>query len=92
MDNKIVGYVIYYLEEISEQPDEGMKPFCYIQEIYIEAKFRKNGLGTRLINEVKREANGLPLRLFVFWKNRKALRLYKRSGFKERIVELELQS
>jgi ribosomal protein S18 acetylase RimI-like enzyme len=87
-ENKCIGYIIYLLKEIPSQPDDGKEPFCYIQEIYIQPGFRKMGLGTTLVKTIMNEAKGTPVHLFVFWENRKAYKLYKRMGFRERIVEL----
>lgn len=51
-----------------------------IDELYIEEKYRNNGIGTDLINNVI--SNNNIVHLWVYKLNVKAIRLYKRLGFK----------
>lgn len=51
-----------------------------IDELYIEEKYRNNGIGTVLINNVI--SNNNIVYLWVYKLNVKAIRLYKRLGIK----------
>lgn len=70
IDGNIVGCIFV------ENKDNGV----IIDELYIEEKYRNNGIGTDLINNVI--SNNNIVYLWVYKLNVKAIRLYKRLGFK----------
>ena len=70
IDGNIVGCILV------ENKDDGV----IIDELYIEEKYRNNGIGTDLINNVI--SNNNIVYLWVYKLNVKAIRLYKRLGFK----------
>ena len=70
IDGNIVGCIFV------ENKDNGV----IIDELYIEEKYRNNGIGTVLINNVI--SNNNIVYLWVYKLNVKAIRLYKRLGFK----------
>ena len=70
LDGKIVGCILI------EDKYDGV----IIDELYIEEKYRNNGIGTELINNVI--SNNNIVYLWVYKLNVKAIRLYKRLGFK----------
>ena len=70
IDGNIVGCILV------ENKDNGV----IIDELYIEEKYRNNGIGTDLINNVI--SNNNIVYLWVYKLNVKAIRLYKRLGFK----------
>lgn len=69
IDGNIVGCILV------ENKDDGV----IIDELYIEEKYRNNGIGTDLINNVI--SNNNIVYLWVYKLNVKAIRLYKRLGF-----------
>ena len=70
IDGNIVGCILV------ENKDNGV----IIDELYIEEKYRNNGIGTDLINNVI--SNNNIVYLWVYKLNVKAIRLYKRLEFK----------
>ena len=70
IDGNIVGCILV------ENKDDGV----IIDELYIEEKYRNNGIGTDLINNVI--SNNNIVYLWVYKLNIKAIRLYKRLEFK----------
>lgn len=70
IDGNIVGCILV------ENKDNGV----IIDELYIEEKYRNNGIGTDLINNVI--SNNNTVYLWVYKLNVNAIRLYKRLGFK----------
>lgn len=70
IDGNIVGCILV------ENKDDGV----IIDELYIEEKYRNNGIGTDLINNVI--SNNNIVYLWVYKLNVKAIKLYKRLGFK----------
>ena len=70
IDSNIVGCILV------ENKDDGV----IIDELYIEEKYRNNGIGTDLINNVI--SNNNIVYLWVYKLNVKAIRLYKRLEFK----------
>ena len=70
IDGNIVGCILV------ENKDDGV----IIDELYIEEKYRNNGIGTDLINNVI--SNNNIVYLWVYKLNFKAIRLYKRLEFK----------
>lgn len=70
IDGNIVGCIFV------ENKDNGV----IIDELYIEEKYRNNGIGTDLINNVI--SNNNIVYLWVYKLNVKAIRLYKRLGIK----------
>lgn len=69
IDGNIVGCILV------ENKDDGV----IIDELYIEGKYRNNGIGTDLINKVI--SNNKVVYLWVYKLNVKAIKLYKRLGF-----------
>lgn len=70
IDGNIVGCILV------KNKDDGV----IIDELYIEEKYRNNGIGTDLINNVI--SNNNIVYLWVYKLNVKAIRLYKRLEFK----------
>ena len=70
IDGNIVGCILV------ENKDDGV----IIDELYIKEKYRNNGIGTDLINNVI--SNNNIVYLWVYKLNVKAIRLYKRLEFK----------
>ena len=69
VDNKIVGSLLL------TKKDDGI----LLDEIYIEEKYRNNGIGTNIIKEVM--SNNSIIYLWVYKENISAISLYKKLGF-----------
>lgn len=85
-DSQIIGYLIGSII-ISEH-----KPYGYIDDVFVYKQFRSQGFGTILINEfikIIKKKNVKKLRLGVNIKNKKAIELYKKLGFKIKHYEMD---
>lgn len=57
-----------------------LMPGNYIGALFVKKEFQKHGIGSKLLEYVRRHKPNLNLK--VFSKNKQALRFYQRSGFK----------
>ena len=69
-DNK-VGY--FYFHKVEEKME--------VDDLYIFKEYRNRGIGTEILKKCISETN-LPIFLYVFTKNTKAVSLYEKLGFK----------
>ena len=85
-DGGIIGYLkVSVLENNYEK-------FGYIDNIFVKKKFRKKGLGTKLIFNVIKELKKKKVKictLGVDIKNKNALKLYEKLGFKLSHYEMD---
>ena len=65
--------------------------YIYICDFYILEKYRNNGYGRRLFNEVLKERNGKRVHLSTVGGNERVLRFYKRCGFRISGYNLQLK-
>jgi len=85
-DKRIIGYLIGSIL-ISEHQNYG-----YIDDIFILKEFRKKGLGVKLINDFIKKIKKKKvkrIRLGVNIKNKNAIKVYKKLGFKIRHYEMD---
>ena len=83
-DNEIVGYI--YVKIITTSDSSDIYTEASISGIYVKDNFRKQGIGTKLINEAKKWCinKGVTyLKLNVLEGNIAALNLYKKLGFND---------
>ena len=83
-NNEIVGYAYVKIITSSDSPE--IYTEASISGIYVKENFRKQGIGTKLINEAKKWCinKGVSyLKLNVLEGNRIALNLYKKLGFND---------
>ena len=79
VEDKIIGYGIIARGYSTEFGGECI----WIEDIFIEAEYRGRGIGSKFIQYVKELYPDKILRLETEHDNAKALKLYKRLGFKE---------
>ena len=66
--------------------DRGIDKQAEINEFYVESDFRKKGIGKKLLEEAKAELKKRNTEVIFVWTheyNKKAINLYKKSGFKK---------
>jgi len=83
-DNEIVGYIYVKILTSNDSPEIYYE--ASISGIYVKESFRKQGIGTKLINEAKKWCinKGVTyLKLNVLEGNIAALNLYKKLGFND---------
>jgi GNAT superfamily N-acetyltransferase len=82
-DNKtIVGQVMITVE----WSDWRNKPIWWVQSVYVQKPWRKHGVFTQLLDEVKeiaRQQGVVFLRLYAHQKNTSALQVYERMGWRQ---------
>ena len=91
-ENKIVGYVLLSSKEGKKNGYKFRKQLV-IEAMGIDKEFRNQGIGTRLLEFVKKYAkeNGFTeLRLTVNEENENAIHLYEKVGFKVRNIAYTL--
>ena len=79
VDDKVVGYGMLAKSFSTEFGRECI----WIEDIYLEVKYRGQGMGSKFIQYVKEKYPNKLLRLEAESDNVKALSTYKKSGFKE---------
>ena len=92
---KINGKTIGYLAgSISEQISYITETFAELDNMYIDEKYRRFGVGTLLINEFKKycEDNSIKnIKVTASAKNSKAIQFYIKNGFEDYNVTLKLK-
>lgn len=66
---------------------------CYLGFIYVEPEHRGKGLARRMLNELTRWANDQGVHKFyldVYSANTSAIRAYEKAGFKQVVINMEL--
>lgn len=83
---KIVNHIDSYTRILSDGQHAGYYRLCpagdmmELDDLYIFPEFQRQGIGTQVIRKCCSETN-LPIMLYVFSKNTRALALYERLGF-----------
>lgn len=88
-NNKTVGYIAAV---IYKTPYRSFDAVCEIENMFIDEKFRRKGIGKALIEAVSKEAfirEVKRLKVGAFAKNSPAQEFYKKLGFKEHEIILE---
>lgn len=91
-DGVVIGYAALFVKVPSEDDDEIAYDYALIRDVSVSANHRGRGLGKRLLTECEeraRKAGAARLRIFVLSQNTGARRLYKNTGFAERLTEME---
>ena len=79
-DDNVIGFVIAYKDQASSRE-------IFIEDILIDSKMRRNGLGTRMVSEIIRNAKTTKCKSI--WgtidpKNKASLEFFKSVGFKNK--------
>lgn len=79
---------------INNYPFRSKNPIAEIENMYIDERFRGIGTGTKLMNELKRilkEKKVKRIKVEAVAQNYKAIEFYKKNGFGDFDVTLELK-
>lgn len=85
----IIGYVIAF---VSNYTYRRVNPICEIENMFVEEKYRRKGVGKLLIEAVKGEAGkrGVKrLRVGAIIQNERAVNFYRGQGFSDMNIYLE---
>lgn len=93
-NNKIVGYIYCKIDSIEDGPTSNLE--ALIDGLYVEKEYRNQGIATKLINFAinwAKEKNVKNIYLNVLEKNKDAINLYYKKGFKnfERKLKFEIE-
>jgi len=92
IDGEIVGYILFY-NPIKERFGFKTK-HCFggIIELYVKPEFRRRGVATQLIQrcvDYLKSRGAVDVRVDVLMRNKKAMNLYRKHGFKDWVAILK---
>ena len=91
LDKNIIGYLA---GSISEEASYITQSFAELDNMYVEDKYRRLGVGTLLINEFKKyckNKNVQNIKVTASAKNNRAINFYLKNGFEEYNVTLKMK-
>lgn len=91
-ENIIIGYA--YCKIITENNGPTISHIALLDGLYVEHKYRNQGIATKLINKCKEWSNEIGAKVFelnVISKNKNAFELYKKMGFIEVEKKMRLE-
>ncbi len=89
----IAGYALIYFVEKGEPLNHRFRK-CHIEQLAVNEKFRRKGIGTGLITYIKKlaaEKNCQSVELGVWCRNHKAVGFYSEMGFVPRTYNMEMK-
>jgi len=91
-DNEIVGYIVFLKRD--EFPLETAYTWASINELYVQPAYRRRGIATKLIKQAFTYLSSIGVthvRLNVTIENRAAINLYRKIGFKDLSLRMQLE-
>ena len=89
--NKIpVGYIYGWIEKTPNTYKPRLRG--YVCDAFIKKKFRGKGVGTKLTNEILKVFKSKKvswIKLTVYSKNTNSVKIWRKLGFKDRMIEME---
>jgi len=92
VDRKIVGY-IFFLKR-AEFPLETTYTWAYVNELYVHPAYRRRGIATKLMKQAfdyLKSIGVTHVRLNVMMKNQAAINLYRKLGFEDLSLIMQLR-
>ena len=93
-NNKIYGVIIYKIKEVKEYINIKDRTILWIDELIVDEKVRKKGIGKNLFSEVKRiakERNYDAVELNCWDFNERAILFYERCGMNVQRLIMEIK-
>jgi ribosomal protein S18 acetylase RimI-like enzyme len=91
-EKELVGYVLFQNEV--EPPLEMAHRISYVADLYVKPRHRGRGVGEQLLrsclDRLKKSKGGTHVQLRVWNSNKKAIALYRKLGFKDRLIQMQL--
>lgn len=94
-DNNIYGVIIYKIKEVKEHINLKDRTTLWIDELVVDEKARKMGIGKNLFSEVKRiakEKNYDEVELNCWNFNERAIQFYKKCGMNIQRLIMEIKT
>ena len=91
IDNQIVGYLTAHLK-LYNPPVFKRKQTSYVHDVFVDTEFRNQGIGKILmlhLEKILKKKKVKLLRLEVHYKNKKAIKFYKKIGFRDHLIHLQ---
>jgi len=85
IDGAIVGYILFYNPINERFGFKTKRCFGGIMELYVKPEFRRRGVATQLIQrcaDYLKSKGAIDVRVDVLMRNKKAINLYRKLGFK----------
>jgi len=92
-NSEIAGYALIFFIEKGEPVNHNFKK-CHIEQLAVDEKYRRNGIGTELITYIKKLAadnNCQSVELGVWCENHNAVEFYSEMGFAPRTYKMEIK-
>jgi len=90
IENEIVAMISIQLVPTLPRPDIINNHFGYLTNFYTKPTYRGKGVGQQLLQTAKSWAIEQKLELLIVWSSEEAVQLYKKQGFVENPLLLEL--
>ena len=90
-NNKIVGYLA---GSINVEQSYNTRTFAELDNMYILEEYRKYGIGSKLVNELKTYCRSLgiqELKVTASYKNINAINFYRKNGFEDFDLTLKMK-
>ena len=80
-DDEILGHV--YVQQVHKvpKPSAPEDSFGYVSNVYTRPQYRNQGIGTQLMEHVKRWAAELDLEFLLLWPSESSIPFWNRAGF-----------
>ena len=91
-DHEVVGTLIFMIRSVAS-PHQINKKVLFIDTLVVGKKYQRQGIGTQLLDFAKERKSKLgldSLELQVNARNVNALNMYKKSGFTQKSINMEL--
>lgn len=92
-DGDVVGFTIVKLREPSKNPRLLPRKVAFMEDLAVDSRFRRKGIGRLLFEAARNEASGrgyTKMELMVWSFNTSAMDFYKKAGMSERSVIMEM--
>lgn len=92
-NSEIAGYALIFFVEKGEPLNHRFRK-CHIEQLAVNEKFRRKGIGTELINYIKKlaaESECQTVELGVWCENYNAVEFYSEMGFVPRSYNMEIK-
>jgi len=93
-NNKIIGYICGHIKKKEGEEFRISAKYAELDNMLIEREYRRKGLGTKLTNDFKswcRQNKVDYIWVMASAKNKPSIKFYKKSGFKEYTLWLDLK-
>ena len=85
IDNEIIGIASVFVFERLPAPGRMHAFNAYLTNVYIKKEHRKKGIGTNLINKIKKWGEEKSINTIMLFSSEDGIKLYEKTGFKNKM-------